>query len=497
MRSYERWISQGMSRRRILQILGAGAVGIGCGSSDDESPSGPPSQFEYGGDGGVAPFDPLVYNPVLWLESDFGVPTSNGLLSTWTNKNPLGVVPSLVASAAARPTFTLGAGVNGLPTIEALDHNAVMEPAVPTSLFAAGAGRTVYVVAQGTDTFGGHLYTFRRSGNLLAHSYMNSSVSWGTPLYWYHSSDGAAINHQLNPPPSISDVFCSTVSYVAGEQIHCHWHNGVRQYIQSQQGSDTPLSTADDGAAGFTLFNRIPTMAYGYGWKGKIYAILVFPGRHDAVTRDLIHAYLGLKYGIRFASTVQSLKKQAIFDGDSITRGVGASLPTTNYVSQTMALVGGSWDVGNFGVDGTTTVPVTRRGPRSVDIHYFAGRAKNIYVDACGTNDVRAGSNPNTVYDRITNRIAAAKATGWYVIRSTISGRIIGQNGWDAGMEANRRTVNNSIVTNTAGAHAIVDNRGVARVETPDTGSFVDGLHPTDLGASLMAPAFAARISAA
>jgi len=59
---------QGMSRRQILQILGAGAVGIGCGSSDDESPASPPDENDAGTDPGTDGGPPGQTDPPTGLE---------------------------------------------------------------------------------------------------------------------------------------------------------------------------------------------------------------------------------------------------------------------------------------------------------------------------------------------------------------------------------------------------------------------------------------------
>jgi lysophospholipase L1-like esterase len=438
--------------------------------------------------GGIlAPKSPdSVGSLALWLRSDSGVSTSGSNVTSWSDRSGSGIIPAFVqASSSAQLTYSASGGIGGLPKLSCPDGTRLMEPAVATNLVSAGAARTIFVVAACTNPAGGTLLTFRRSGACAAFAYQSSITSSSiSPLYWYNYSDGVAINGQLNPPPSISSPFCSTWTFQAENNIYGQRHNGVKQYVSSQQNSNTALSTSDAGSTGVTLCNRIDAIGLHLGWTGDIYEVIVFSRLLSTTEIRGIEAYISLRYGISMSPP--SSRKQVMFDGDSITRGVGASLYSTNYVERVASLLGTSWDRGNFGHDGTQIDQILLRRPRQVDPCYDGARPKNIYVCMAGTNNLAFGQSAASIYSTISSNIANAKLAGWKVIQQTVTGRIVGMNGWTSGMETVRQSLNTLISGNAAGADRTVDHTTTPRLESPNTTDFPDGLHPADSGHSLI-----------
>jgi hypothetical protein len=431
--------------------------------------------------------------PALWAASEFafdarfpasvlaagGVPVApSGTVASWKNLNTTKPLTSLdQASDPSKPVYLLS-GINSVPAVASLNHTCILDN-LAVNAFASGAARTIYLVAQASDGNGGHPYTFRRSGALFAVSYMSSiSSSSISPLYWYAASDGVTINHQLNPPPPITTPFISVITYQSGNLIHSAWHNGQRVMISSQINTDTQLSTADSGGTGFTMFNRVPNPTLGF--YGKIGCLYGYAGIDSAATIAARSKILASGWAIAINTTPSTLPL-VCFDGDSLTRGVGASLFSTNYPSQVMALLGAGYDQANFALDGTQTAQIILRRPRQVDMHFGGVRTKTIYSQLAGTNDLTFSTAPSTIAANLSANAVAAKAAGASkTVVWTIPGRVIGMLGWDATKEAARVATNTLIKAGLTGVDSIVDMTGNTFVEAPTTSETPDGLHGND-----------------
>jgi hypothetical protein len=130
-----------------------------------------------------------------------------------------------------------------------------------------------------------------------------------------------------------------------------------------------------------------------------------------------------------------------------------------------------------------------------------------IYVIDDAINDLGglgASSNPATIYATITSLVAAAKALGsnvHVVVRTTLpQDSTNGTYGISsATIEANRQTLNALILANSAGADLAFDTAasptmGVYPTNPDDSTKYVDKLHHTALGNSLIASLNAAPI---
>lgn len=80
-----------------------------------------------------------------------------------------------------------------------------------------------------------------------------------------------------------------------------------------------------------------------------------------------------------------------VFTGNSLTRGAGAS-PGQDYPSQTIALLGASYEGVNLGVDGVPTVSMIPQGP-AADSHYDSNRPRNVCVFWEIINDILLALN--------------------------------------------------------------------------------------------------------
>jgi lysophospholipase L1-like esterase len=101
-----------------------------------------------------------------------------------------------------------------------------------------------------------------------------------------------------------------------------------------------------------------------------------------------------------------------VCDGDSITSGVGVSIPW----SSSLAPKAGRWKVTNLGIPGQFISTMRRNAPRKVDA-LFISEADNIVIVWAGSNDLAfGGSTPRRAYEDIRSYALDRKNRGWKVI---------------------------------------------------------------------------------
>lgn len=414
----------------------------------------------------------------FWLRSDLGITTVSGKVTQWNDQSGANIVANVAqATSANQFTYDATGGVNGLPRLQGSNGSQQMGSA--TSLFASGAPRTVFCVCAST-TVGGSLITFRTANPYCSlAAQVNTSI---TPNYWYVHSDGITINTQLNPPPSINAPSAITFTYTGGSAIFGMRVNGLQVEPASQVTSNVPLSTPDTGTAGLTVGGRAdqPTL----GWQGDLYEFIVYSRILTEVEIRRVEAYIAARYSTLLTPS-PSLKPRVTFDGDSITRGNTASTPWKTYAAQTAAALGGAWDWGNDGVDGSSSNVRQFNAPLELDTVFDSRRPSETAVLLIGTNDTAATSGPSTVYSNITSYVATRKAAGFKIFVGTVLGR--NDAPWNSGMEANRYALNSLIRANTAGATGVIDFVADGRLNQGSVTYFSDGLHPNDAGYGIMA----------
>lgn len=151
------------------------------------------------------------------------------------------------------------------------------------------------------------------------------------------------------------------------------------------------------------------------GWNGLISEIIVFNASHDDTTASLLeNNYLAPKYNL------PTIKAIGIFDGASLTAGVGA---TTNgsYPQQAASLIGGSsqWNLINMGVASQNASTNINEATNSF-IPALIGKSKSFYVFWSGDNDIIHGATPQQAYTNVVTVCQLARQTGTKVIAISI-----------------------------------------------------------------------------
>lgn len=185
-----------------------------------------------------------------------------------------------------------------------------------------------------------------------------------------------------------------------------------------------------------------------------------------------------------------------VFEGDSRTRGAVGYGPYTTLVGAALANVG-IVTYYNLGISGDKVTQMITEAPSDVDPLIRNG-ALNIVTILGGVNDwFQDHVDGATIATRLTTYCQARKSAGWNLVGIATE---LPCNA--AGWETDRTTINNAIYSGyqSMGADFIIDLAVQPVIGTAaaanDVTLYPDGLHPTDLGYSYIAPVFAAAIRA-
>lgn len=229
---------------------------------------------------------------------------------------------------------------------------------------------------------------------------------------------------------------------------------------------------------------------------GDIAEMLIYDRLLTGAEHAQVTSYLRSKYALTHANGT------LIFEGDSITNGTNATSP---YPEQAMALIGGDWAYGNFGIDGQQlSVMNTRYTAGTTFKHYYNLQGgKNIVVLYGGSNDMAGGvgnQSAATAYSRLGTYAAELRAAGWKVVVVTALARTDANAG--GSFETRRQAFNTSVRAGwSTFADALVDLSTDVRLDdgtgtlpvAVDSGDLV---HPNNTGlgyiAALVQPAVAA-----
>ena len=149
----------------------------------------------------------------------------------------------------------------------------------------------------------------------------------------------------------------------------------------------------------------------------------------------------------------------ALFDGDSLTEGIGSTGGNT-YPAQTVAALGTHWGAINLGASSLTIVQMQARAATTVDPYYSVASRRTLLIGWGGTKDLYFGASAATTYNNIKTYAAARKAAGWRVVILSILPRSAGTP--PPTFEADRQTVNAALLADfpTATAHTNITSGG-------------------------------------
>jgi lysophospholipase L1-like esterase len=181
-----------------------------------------------------------------------------------------------------------------------------------------------------------------------------------------------------------------------------------------------------------------------------------------------------------------------VFDGDSLTAGMGAG-PEGTYPAQALKLMPGVASV-NLGVPGELIANMTATAATRVDQAYGDRGTRRVVVIWGGTNDLCRGSNAAAIYKSLAQYGQARRKAGWRVLALTMLPRSNCPPSTD--FEAQRERLDERIRANWAVfADGLIDVAADARIgkagASLDQQYYGDGVHLNARGYAIVAQAVA------
>ena len=175
-----------------------------------------------------------------------------------------------------------------------------------------------------------------------------------------------------------------------------------------------------------------------------------------------------------------------VIDGDSVSKGAGASAEMTPD-KQICSILGESVEVENIGVNGFQVLKTLERYQSVVAPLFNPEAPFNFILYHAGDNDIYVKKSSQETYENFSRYVALAHAQGWKVIVSTEIERF----DWPAEPQQELREYNRLLLANSAHADAVVDLNALPGMAGPASRAnpayfHPDGIHPSDGGYALI-----------
>ena len=434
-----------------------------------------------------ADFSPSsIPNLSLWLEASAGVttdgttPATNGQqVEQWDDQSG-NSVNATQSTSANQPIFESNV-LNGQPVLR---FDGDVHQWMNTSSFLNSSYKTAMtyfiVDTAATTTFG-----------------MTTSNQDTT---WYTDHTG--------PPGSINFVTALTPYQIAfnsvapATTVSAFRYDGATESMLVNGLSIFPQSATGNLSLNGGLAVGDAGNGDGYFFTGDIAEILIYKSVLSDAQIQEVDTYLMNKYDIPTLTELPGLQ----FIGDSMTNGLG-NTPGQTFPEDTFNLLGGSANFEDYihGLNGFTVQSmITDIGfSTAIDNNFnmddYQNRVRpyDILILMGGVNDIlNDGDDPPTLENYIQTYVGDRKAAGYKVIVNTIMP--FNQTG---SFETNREAVNAWLRANWRSfADGLSDlttdpNMGQPGQATGNPTYYQDGLHPTDLGAEVLATHNAAAVN--
>ncbi len=197
---------------------------------------------------------------------------------------------------------------------------------------------------------------------------------------------------------------------------------------------------------------------------------------------------------LRMTRAAAATEGVIVFDGDSVSRGLGAS-PGQGPDAQLGRILGRPVRISNVAISGLPVFKAVAKFAQDVTPRYDPQAAFNIVAFHAGDNDVAAGKTADETYASLTEYIRMAHAQGWTVIVSTELARPT----FSPEKQAYLADYNTMMRHNAAGADAVIDYAaiaGLSEVANRAGSPFYqhDQVHPSDRGYGILAEQLKAAI---
>lgn len=362
-----------------------------------------------------------------WYKASSIVQADNTAVASWADSSGNGWTVTQ-ATGSAQPTFQTNE-LNGQPVVR-FDGTDFLNIG-NTFVLASSQAVTIFVVKKPVSA---------SAQNVLLSAGLTSSGSTAILSYQQFQSTSALATHTTMLQP-VSPY---------GHQNFARWsYNVVRTSASStffRVNGHQSIAPLSGPAPGFTEgmnigahFDGVATPAVMFN--GDIVEVIIYDGVLSNASVTLVENYLALTYGVA--------SKLIVMDGDSLTRGSGASADLSdNYPAQLAGLLSTSYDLINTGVGGQTTTDMIADAATEIDpLLTWRPRTSGLVV-FWNTNDLFFSASVADTQARIQSYCTARRAVGWKCIVGTILPR--SSVGTPGTYEANRLLVNQWIRDNWA-----------------------------------------------
>lgn len=407
-----------------------------------------------------------------------------GYISRWYDQCGA-ALDATQAEAANQPIVRADITTGGAPSVV---FDSVINPQVTTtqkylilpSLLTVSASSDSVILV-------GRAYTSRRGAAFVQLNSTSQTQSLSSGCYHPKLTYSYGLPYTAPVPASVSEGVGGWISSGSGQTVF--WGNATASYPAKA------ANTMFGGYIGQIVNKSSSILANG---QTELSAMLIYGRGLDRSERITVQAAL-----IRLFPHFPQVQNINIDDGDSITEGL-RSTALQNRSRKTLVLYGDDVRVINEAVSGSTTER------RIADYHIYVEPWFNVHAQnntltfSIGSNDcVAKNATARGTYDSIAKYLSLAHRTGFRVVSATILPR------GDANAYQNSciAGVNTLLRANSGGSHGLAgrwdsladiaaDPTMGAAGATANTALFADGIHPTDLGYSLLAPIYAKARSA-
>jgi lysophospholipase L1-like esterase len=219
------------------------------------------------------------------------------------------------------------------------------------------------------------------------------------------------------------------------------------------------------------------SIAGSYDTDADIYEVIIYKRALTDTEINIVHSYLQSKYWPD--------RNHVLFLGDSFVSGLGATVAANALVNNLGTRMGAASLVTGWGTSGVAVASINSTHFAYLKPFLVADQSTvPVVVIVGGRNDLTSGSSAATILAEIKSLCAKIRSMGYKVVYVTPTPYQAGA------METARQTLIDSILADTTFADAIA-NAGrdpimgdIANIA--DTTYFLDGLHPTNVGHTII-----------
>jgi hypothetical protein len=217
--------------------------------------------------------------PQMWLRSDFGIVSSAGAVSQWTDISGSNCV-AIQSTPANQPTLITNA-INNLPAVNFNGSSQYLQ--LPVQVFRFIGGFTIFVVTKpASSTASGQIMSIGQG--TISSSFGFGQNSGNTYFYVYSGTS----------PSSVSNTTAVSQQYQLVEALY----NDVNTGTLFNNGNQTAQSTSLFGEPTINTANNYigQSTAGGSFYSGQIAELIAYAGPLTTIQRAQIEGYLLRKY---------------------------------------------------------------------------------------------------------------------------------------------------------------------------------------------------------